>query len=189
MSSRVYLGALPENVSTTEVHKYLSMYGQILEIKLRQGESQEGYSPYRLDAGQQVLASCNSTARRTPWCVVPDRLFLSDFEHPAQELMDFGCSLGGEIAYCGIDTGDRTRRFVDFTLEKDAEHAVKELSGQALLGNIVQLTRYAARREETRLTQPMRSRSRSPLRNQRQPSITPPDEAESLPVCTSVLFL
>ncbi|EIW61275.1 uncharacterized protein TRAVEDRAFT_44091 [Trametes versicolor FP-101664 SS1] len=67
MSSRVYLGALPENVSTTEVHKYLSMYGQILEIKLRQGESQEGYSPYRLDAGQQVLASCNSTARRTPW--------------------------------------------------------------------------------------------------------------------------
>lgn len=36
-------------------------------------------------------------------------------------------------------------RFVDFTLEKDAEHAVKELSGQALLGNIVQLTRYVSR--------------------------------------------
>lgn len=47
-----------------------------------------------------------------------DRLFLSDFEHPAQELMDFGCSLGGEIAYCGIDTGDRTRRWVFSTLSQ-----------------------------------------------------------------------
>ncbi|KAI0375736.1 hypothetical protein BV20DRAFT_13605 [Pilatotrama ljubarskyi] len=38
MSSRVYLGYLPEDVSPEEVHKYLSTYGHITEIKLRRGE-------------------------------------------------------------------------------------------------------------------------------------------------------
>ncbi|TBU33246.1 hypothetical protein BD311DRAFT_803388 [Dichomitus squalens] len=62
-----------------------------------------------------------------------------------QELKDFGRSVGGEVAFCDVDKDHRTRGWLNYTQEEDANRAVRELDGTRLLGNVVRLQRQASR--------------------------------------------
>ncbi|KAI0722876.1 hypothetical protein C8Q76DRAFT_691503 [Earliella scabrosa] len=149
-AARVYLGGIPDSITTDEIFKnhcqYLSIYGRIQEIKLRPGfgfvqfySEKARCGPDFLQSG--VLRSCSSpldlNKRRYP--VVVKGL------NPRtcwQELKDFGRLLGGNVAYCDIDRHSHTEGFINYTLEEDAARAVLELNGRELLGNKLQLSRH-----------------------------------------------
>ncbi|PIL37242.1 hypothetical protein GSI_00935 [Ganoderma sinense ZZ0214-1] len=58
-----------------------------------------------------------------------------------QELKDFGRSIDCEVAYCDVDREHRTRGFINYFSEEDAEQAVRKLDGRELLGNVVRVQR------------------------------------------------
>ncbi|OCH90679.1 hypothetical protein OBBRIDRAFT_792995 [Obba rivulosa] len=72
--------------------------------------------------------------KRLKFSVVVDNISPKAFW---QELKDFGRLAGGEVAYCTIDRTKRGRGYIDYMTQEDANHAVKELNGKDLLGNVV----------------------------------------------------
>ncbi|KAI0693789.1 hypothetical protein BC835DRAFT_1415684 [Cytidiella melzeri] len=57
-----------------------------------------------------------------------------------QELKDFGRLAGGEVVFCNIDQKDRTRGYVEFHTQEDADRLVLEGEGKELLGRRVSLS-------------------------------------------------
>ncbi|GBE79577.1 hypothetical protein SCP_0207770 [Sparassis crispa] len=199
----LFLGGLPNDIREDEVHRHLSIYGKITEIKIRPGFGFVRFAsekdakdvvtmfshrqflgadvsisiarPYRKESGGDTKANSSPAIRtKSPsrhdgvdrYPVVIEKM---NPNTTWKDLMHFG-RLAGEVLFVALDRHRPGRGYINYTTPKDAECAVKKLSGRIFLGNAVTVAlhqdRYAVERPKSVSDRSCRgrSRSRSPVR-------------------------
>ncbi|KAI1796291.1 hypothetical protein LXA43DRAFT_662250 [Ganoderma leucocontextum] len=199
-SARVYLGGVPDSLSGEDIYKHLSVYGRITEIKLRPGfgfvqfESQkDALDVVRTFSGRSFLGTDikMQLARPDRFHRYPEEPGSPPYQRASegrkrryavvvkglnprtcwQELKDFGRSIGCEVAYCDVDREHRTRGFINYFLEEDAERAVRKLDGIELLGSVVRVQRQHTSSGGHSPERARTARSRSPSRPTQDPDM------------------
>jgi len=163
MSRRLYLGRLPPDSRTEDVHKYFDGFGRIVDCRVMTGfgfvefessrDAEEALQQFadKQFLGQSIViefAKENRPRREPPEHERPRsnrrppgfRVIVSGISRDTswQDLKDFGRE-GGNVTFADIDRDNAGQGILEYISREDADRAVKDLDGRDLRGRPVRV--------------------------------------------------